>query len=166
MNRRIMPASIALLLAVSALLIAPPRADDAFAHVSETGGEKLFFALSIADERGMVLAEPKLLGKGGIPLEMTLRRPDALSLPGMSLLLEPEWQRDGSYEIAFELTVPGLLSRGKGSLRLRPGEEKSAQLDYPGGFVEVQLTAFAVPSPALDLYLQHGIQAAERASRT
>lgn len=167
MSRRNVPALIAVLLAVSAFAFAPPAADGGGKLLeSEKLKEKLFFALSIADEQGEIVAEPKLLGMCGVPVEMTLVEPGRLELPRLSLLLEPEWQRDGSYEIAFELSIPGRLDKGKGTMRLRPGEEKSTQVAYPGGYFEVQLAAFTVPSPEFQLYLQHGVHSTQQASRT
>jgi len=171
MSRRNVPAFIAVLLAVSAFAFAPPGTEGTSASAARTASteriqEKLFFALSIADEQGEIVAEPKLLGMCGVPVEMTLSEPGRLEVPRLSLLLEPEWQRDGSYEIAFELSIPGRLDRGKGSMRLRPGEEKSTQVAYPGGYFEVQLAAFTVPSPEFQLYLQHGARSLHQASRT
>lgn len=170
MYRRSAPAWIAVILAAASIAAAPPPSERGAAGerpAVKTGVEDtLFFALSIADEQGTVLAEPKLLGMCGVPLEMTLATPGRLEVPRLSLLLEPEWKKDGSYEIAFELTIPGRLDKGKGTMRLRPGEEKSAQLSYPGGFFEVQLAAFTVPSQAFDLYLLHGSKPEKQASRT
>ena len=169
MNRHAAPALLATLLA-SAAFFAPPAPVETAAASPRSGavhggafhggglhgGEKLFFAMSIADEKGETVAEPKLLGVCGVPLEMTLAEPSKLSSPRMSLLLEPQSQRDGSYEIAFELSIPGRVDKGKGTLRLFPGEEKSTLVSYPGGHFEVQLAAFTVPSSALQLYLHHG----------
>ncbi|HWV37384.1 MAG TPA: hypothetical protein VN033_02790 [Vulgatibacter sp.] len=155
MNRHAAPALLATLLA-SAAFIAPAGAPEPAAATAPRAGEKVFFAMSIADESGATVAEPKLLGVCGVPLEMTLAEPGRLSTPRMSLLLEPQFQEDGSYEIAFELSIPGRIDRGKGTMRLFPGEEKSTLVSYPGGHFEVQLAAFTVPSRALDLYLHHG----------
>jgi len=155
-NRHAAPALLATLLA-SAAFVAPPAAPvPGVETAAPHAGEKLFFAMSIADESGAMVAEPKLLGVCGVPLEMTLAEPGKLSTPRMSLLLEPQFQKDGSYEIAFELSIPGRIDKGKGTMRLFPGEEKSTLVSYPGGHFEVQLAAFTVPSQALDLYLHHG----------
>lgn len=157
-NRHAAPALLATLLASAAFFAPPAPVEPAATSRSAAvqGGEKLFFAMSIADEKGETVAEPKLLGVCGVPLEMTLAEPGKLSSPRMSLLLEPQSQRDGSYEIAFELSIPGRVDKGKGTMRLFPGEEKSTLVSYPGGHFEVQLAAFAVPSSALQLYLHHG----------
>ncbi|HEY0839821.1 MAG TPA: hypothetical protein VGD74_06520 [Vulgatibacter sp.] len=167
MSRRAAPALIATLVAAAAFVFPPPDSAQGPAPSASRGqGEKLFFAMSIADEKGQVVAEPKLLGVCGVPLEMTLAEPGKLRMPKMSLLLEPQWQHDGSYEIAFELSIPGRIDRGKGTMRLFPGEEKSALVSYPGGHFEVQLAAFAVPSDALQLYLHHGAGRKAPQSRT
>jgi hypothetical protein len=127
--------------------------------------EAVFFAMQIADEAGTVLAEPKLLGMCGVPLQMTLAEPGFATEPQMSLRLEPEIRRDGSYEVAFELSVPGKVSKHRGSMTFRMGEEASARLSYPGGHLEVQLVAFAVPSPEFDLFLEHGIRSSLQRTR-
>ncbi|AKU92916.1 hypothetical protein [Vulgatibacter incomptus] len=170
MDRRVAPAVAAVLLATAAFVFGPAegsaRTADQAPLASKRFDDKLFLAMSIADEKGTVLAEPKLLGMCGVPLEMNLVEPGALEMPRVSLVLQPEWQRDGSYEIAFELSVPGRIDRGRGTMRLRPGEEKSAQVSYPGGHFDVQLAAFAVPSPEFKLYLEHGARQLIQASRT
>lgn len=165
MNRRIVPALLSALLAVSALLATAPRPADARGE-KFFSDETLFFAMQIADETGAVIAEPKLLGMLGVPLQMNLVEPGKSARSRMSLRLEPEANRDGSYDVAFEITVPGKVSFGRGSMTLRSGEEKSASLQYPGGHLELQLVAFAVPSPEFDLFLQHGIRLQDRARHT
>jgi hypothetical protein len=125
----------------------------------------MFFSMSIADAEGDVIAEPKLLGMCGVPVFMTLADPGNLDMPKMSLRLESALASDGSYQIAYELAVPGLAAHGKGTVRMRPGEEKSARLEYPGGHLDVQLAAFAVPSAEFQLFLRHGIRS-EGPSRT
>lgn len=156
MERRVAPALVALVLALAAAL-APAGAPDAHPAAPADDGA-LFFSMSIADEHGAVLAEPKLLGVCGVPVEMTLAAPGNLEVPRLSLRLEPALDADGSYEIAYELAIPSLDAHGKGTVRVRPGEEKSARLEYPGGHLEMQLAAFAVPSDAFELYLLHGIE--------
>ncbi len=166
MDRRIAPALIAVLLATSASVFGSSPAETVATQSSRSLDEKLFFSMSIADDEGTILAEPKLLGVCGVPVEMTLSEPGKLEMPRMSLVLQPEWQRDGSYEIAFELTIPGRLSKGRGSFRLFPGEEKSTLVSYPGGHFAVQLAAFTVPSQEFDLFLQHGAAKTPQPSRT
>ena len=122
--------------------------------------------MQIADETGAILAEPKLLGMLGVPLQMSLVEPGKSSRSRMDLRLEPEANRDGSYAVSFELSVPGKVSRGRGSMTLRAGEEQSASVDYPGGRIELQLVAFTVPSPEFDLFLRHGIRLQDRARHT
>ena len=100
-----------------------------------------------------------------VPVFMTLADPGNLDMPKMSLRLESALASDGSYQIAYELAVPGLAAHGKGTVRMRPGEEKSARLEYPGGHLDVQLAAFAVPSAEFQLFLRHGIRS-EGPSRT
>lgn len=119
-------------------------------------GDRLFFAMSIADDAGTVLAEPKLLGMCGVPLDMTLAEPGRLDDPRMSLHLEPQARKDGGLDVSFEVSVRGRVASGKGQLTVRPGEERTAHVTYPGGKLEIQLAAFQVPSAELDLYLQHG----------
>lgn len=165
-QRRFVPALVAGLLAVAAAAFPPAAPVSGTAFAAPRVQEKLFFAMQIADEQGAVLAEPKLLGLGGVPLEMTLRDAGPLRAPTMSLRLQPATLRDGSYEISFELSVPGRVRNGKGTLRLRPGEEQVATVRYPGGHLEVQLAAFAVPSQEFDLYLEHGITGSQRPART
>lgn len=162
MDRRVAPAVVAVLLAIAAALFPPSRPQSAGA----VSAGKLFFAMQIADEQGAVVAQPKLLGMCGVPLEMRLADPDNLASPRMSLRLLPDRQRDGSYEIAFELSVPGRMDKGKGTIQVFPGEEKSTRVDYPGGHFDVQLAAFAVPSAELQLYLEHGVQLHQRPQRT
>jgi hypothetical protein len=155
-NRRVVPALVAAALALAAALApADEAAAPASASVPQDG--RLFFSMQIADERGEVLAEPKLLGVCGVPVEMTLTAPGNLEVPRLSLRLEPALEKDGFYEIAYELAIPALDAHGRGTVRVRPGEEKSARLEYPGGHLEMQLAAFAVPSDAFRLYLEHGI---------
>ena len=167
MNRRLAPALVAMLLATAAALAPAPGApeDPGQAAAREAPG-KLFFSMSIADERGEVLAEPKLLGVCGVPVEMTLSDPGNLDMPRMSLRLEPLLEKDGFYEIAYELAIPGLDAHGKGTVRVRPGEEKSTWVSYPGGQLEMQLAAFNVPSAEFQLYLRHGIERPQRITRT
>jgi len=159
-NARLAPALVAMLLATAAALAPDVRAPAAPGEraAPAAGAGKLFFSMSIADERGAVIAEPKLLGVCGVPVEMTLAAPGNLEVPRLSLRLEPALDADGSYEIAYELAIPSLDAHGKGTVRVRPGEEKSARLEYPGGHLEMQLAAFAVPSDAFELYLLHGIE--------
>lgn len=159
MNRRVAPALLAVALAVGAL-VAPPAGDRELPLLGQTcepeTGDRLFFAMSIADEAGTVLAEPKLVGMCGVPLEMTLAEPGRLDEPRMSLSLEPQPRRDGSLDIAFEVSVRGRVEAGKGHVRVRPGEERTAHVTYPGGTLQIQLAAFQVPSVELQLYLEHG----------
>ena len=75
-------------------------------------------------------------------------------------------ESDGRYAISYELAIPGLAARGRGMLRVFPGEEKSARLQYPGGHLDVQLAAFAVPSAEFQLFLRHGIAGRQQPSRT
>jgi hypothetical protein len=166
MDRRAVPAFVAIVLAVGALLLpaAAPAPAVVVAEASEPG-DTLFFSMSIADEAGEVLAEPKLLGMCGVPVEMTLASPGDLESPRMSLRLDPVLGSDGSYQIDYELAVPGLAAHGKGTMRMRPGEEKLTRVEYPGGHLDLQLAAFAVPSAEFQLFLRHGI-GAQGPSRT
>jgi hypothetical protein len=91
-----------------------------------------------------------------MPLEMTLADPGSTDEPRMSLSMTPELVRDGSYEICFEISVPGRVEKGKGKFRLRSGEEKKTRVQYPGGHLDVQLAAFNVHSPEFHLYMQYG----------
>lgn len=162
--RHTMPAILSVLLAVGALFVAAPSSSD-----ERKGGpeeDTLFFSMQIADESGAILAEPKLLGMLGVPLQMSLVEPGKKRQSRMDLRLEPEANQDGSYAVTFELSVPGKVSRGRGSMTLRSGEEQSASVFYPGGRIELQLVAFAVPSTEFDLYLRHGIRLLERARHT
>lgn len=163
--RRTIPALLSALLAVGSLLGAAPPAADAqeSASLSE---DALFFAMQIADESGAILAEPKLLGIPGVPLQMSLVQPGENLQSRMDLLLEPEANQDGSYAVSFELSVPGKVTKGRGSMTLRAGEERSASVDYPGGRIDLQLVAFAVPSAEFDLYLRHGIRQLDRTRHT
>lgn len=158
LDRRSTPALLFVALALAALVVplpeepAAPPAESALACVGE---EPLFLAMSIADETGAMLAEPKLLGLCGVPLSMQLTDPGELE-PRMRLSLQPEAGLHGDYEIAFRLSVPGKVKDGRGTLRVRPGEGRTAKLDYPGGHLDVQLVAFSVPSQELELYLEQG----------
>lgn len=159
MDRRIVPALFGALLAVGALVAPAPDGGESplLGQMCEpAAGDRLFFAMSIADEAGTVLAEPKLLGMCGVPLEMTLAEPGRLDDPRMSLLLEPQARRDGGLDVAFEVSVRGRVAAGKGQITVRPGEERTAHVTYPGGTLQIQLAAFQVPSVELDLYLEHG----------
>ena len=159
MDRRTAPALCAALVAIGALVAPTPDGGELplLGQVCEpASGDRLFFAMSIADEAGTVLAEPKLVGMCGVPLEMTLAEPGRLDEPRMSLLLEPQPGQDGTLEVAFEVSVRGRVSSGKGQVTVRPGEERTAHVTYPGGSLQIQLAAFQVPSVELDLYLQHG----------
>ena len=164
MIRRNMPALFSVLLAAAALLAAAPPSSGRGGRVASD--DRLFFAMQIADETGAVIAEPKLLGMPGVPLRMNLLEPGEESRSRMSLWLQPEARGDGSFDVTFEITVPGKLAGGKGHMTLRSGEEKSASFAYPGGHLELQLVAFAVPSPEFDLYLQHGIRLLDRTRQT
>lgn len=158
MNRRAVPALFATVLALAALAAAPAREPAApETPVVSRGAADLFFSMSIADAEGDVIAEPKLLGMCGVPVLMTLSDPGNLDMPKMSLRLESALASDGSYQIAYELAVPGLAAHGRGTVRMRPGEEKSARVEYPGGHLHVQLAAFAVPSAEFQLFLRHGV---------
>lgn len=163
MKRRSLPALLSALLA-GAVAWGPTSPSSTGAETA--ADEALFFAMQIADAEGTVLAEPKLLGMCGVPLMMDLAEPGRHAEPQMSLRLEPEARRDGSYEVAFELSIPGKMSKRRGSMTFRFGEETSALLAYPGGHLEVQLVAFAVPSPEFELYLEHGIRRLERTRQT
>lgn len=165
MRRRTLPALIAALLASGAAVHAQPEAGGAPAD-EQAGAPTVFFAMQIADEQGSVLAEPKLLGMCGVPLEMRLSEPGMVSEPWMNLVLQPESRQDGSFDVAFELSIPGTVDKGKGSMHLRSGEEKSAWLPYPGGQVEVLVAAFAVPSAEFDLFLEHGLRRPDTPCRT
>lgn len=166
MERRVVPAVAIVVLAIAAVF-APvsPSAERPSAEVVESG-ERLFFAMEIADEQGEILAQPKLLGMCGVPLEMRLADPLDLRSPKMKLTLLPDLQVDGSYEIAFELSVPGRIDKGTGTISVRPGEERSTRVDYPGGHFEVQLAAFTVPSTEFQLFLQHGVSTGRLPRRT
>lgn len=163
--RHAMPALFTVLLAVGALFVAAPKAPTAPGE-GPLAENALFFSMQIADESGAILAEPKLLGMLGVPLQMSLVEPGQNLQSRMDLRLEPEANRDGSYAVSFELSVPGKVSRGRGSMTLRSGEEQSASVDYPGGRIELQLVAFSVPSAELDLFLRHGSRLQERARHT
>lgn len=168
MDRRIAPAAAAVLLAILALVFPSGTASKLAVVEADKADsqDRLFFAMEIADEQGEILAQPKLMGMCGVPLEMRLADPLDLHSPKMSLTLLPDLQRDGSYEIAFELSVPGRMDKGTGTISVRPGEEKSARVDYPGGHFDVQLAAFAVPSTEFHLFLQHGVSAGRSPRRT
>lgn len=163
--RRTIPALLSALIAVGSLLGASPPAADAQQDAAAPE-EALFFAMQIADESGAILAEPKLLGLPGVPLQMKLWQPGGTRQSRMDLWLEPAANDDGSYAVSFELSVPGKVTRGRGSMTLRSGEERSASVDYPGGRIDLQLVAFAVPSVEFDLYLKHGIRMLERSRHT
>ena len=168
MKRRAVPALVAMVLALAAAFFpasAPAPAVETPPFAAENA-EKLFFSMQIADEQGEVLAEPKLLGMCGVPVEMTLSDPGNLEMPRMSLRLESSLESDGRYAIPYELAIPGLAARGRGMLRVFPGEEKSARLQYPGGHLDVQLAAFAVPSAEFQLFLRHGVAGRQQPSRT
>jgi hypothetical protein len=159
LNRRIAPALFAAALALGAFVAPTPHEGEpalAGQMCEPASGDRLFFAMSIADEAGTVLAEPKLVGMCGVPLEMTLAEPGNLDEPRMSLSLEPRPDDDGSLEIAFQVSVRGRVEAGKGRVRIRPGEERTARVSYPGGTLQIQLAAFQVPSVELDLYLRNG----------
>lgn len=168
MDRRATPALIAVLLAVAATLSPAPAPEPSAPVASSLASMegKLFFSMQIADEQGEVLAEPQLLGVCGVPVEMTLSDPGNLEMPRMSLRLESALEKDGFYEIAYELAVPGLAAHGKGTVRMRPGEEKSTRIEYAGGHLDMQLAAFAVPSAEFQLFLRHGIERPAKPSRT
>lgn len=162
MERRVAPALVAMVLALAAALVPEERAPEPVAE-APAWAHKLFFSMQIADERGAVLAEPKLLGMSGVPLEMTLAGP-GLEVPRLNLRLESVLGADGLYSIAYELEVPGLDARGKGTVRMRAGEEMSARVEYPGGHLDMQLATFAVPSDEFRLFLKHGLDS--RPART
>lgn len=166
MTRRITPALLAGLLALLAIgsPAVTPDEEPLLGQVCEADG-RVFFAMQIEDEEGDVLAEPKLLGMCGVPLGMTLSDP-AADEPRMSLLLDPRGSSDGGYDVAFDLSVPGKVKNGKGSVHVKPGEERSARVSYPGGHLKVQLAAFAVPSVELELYLKNGAAALPAPGRT
>ncbi len=167
MDRHVVPSLVAIVLAVGAMLLPdrePAPAAPVVAAAPQHDGA-LFFSMSIADEAGEVLAEPKLLGMCGVPVEMTLASPGDVESPRMSLRLDPVLGSDGSYEIDYELAVPGLAAHGRGTVRMRPGEEKLTRVEYPGGHLDVQLAAFAVPSAEFQLFLRHGV-GVEGPSRT
>ncbi len=164
--RHALPALLTVFLAVGALFVAAPTTAPESRNWAGLSEDALFFSMQIADETGAILAEPKLLGMLGVPLQMSLFEPGKSSRSRMDLRLEPEANRDGSYAVSFELSVPGKVSRGRGSMTLRAGEEQSASVDYPGGRIELQLVAFTVPSPEFDLFLRHGIRLQDRARHT
>ena len=166
MNRRAAPALVAALLALAAVLAPAETRVGPAADAPAPTDNKLFFSMQIADEQGEVIAEPKLLGVCGVPVEMTLSDPGNLEMPRMSLRLESALEKDGFYEIAYELAVPGLAAHGKGTVRMRPGEEKSTRIEYAGGHLDMQLAAFAVPSAEFQLFLRHGIERPAKPSRT
>lgn len=164
--RHALPALLTVFLAVGALFVAAPTTAPESRNWAGLSEDALFFSMQIADETGAILAEPKLLGMLGVPLQMSLVERGKSSRSRMDLRLEPEANRDGSYAVSFELSVPGKVSRGRGSMTLRAGEEQSASVDYPGGRIELQLVAFTVPSPEFDLFLRHGIRLQDRARHT
>lgn len=166
MDRRVAPAIAIVLLALAAVAFPSTPATGRDAVQVAESGERLFFAMEIADEQGEVLAQPKLLGMCGVPLEMRLADPQDLRSSKVKLTLLPDLQVDGSYEIAFELTVPGKMDKGTGTISVRPGEERSTRVDYPGGHFDVQLAAFTVPSTEFQLFLEHGISAGRLPRRT
>jgi len=159
LNRRAVPALVFVAVALLALglpVVAPPVPDGADeAALVCVEDEPLLFAMSIADETGETLAEPKLVGLCGVPLELRLSEPFGGS-ERMSLQLQPDAGADGAFEIAFSLSVPGKLHDGRGTLRLRPGEERKATISYPGGHLDVQLVAFSMRSHEARLYLEQG----------
>lgn len=165
MRRRTLPALIAALLASGAAVHAPAGGGSRGGATSVQAEDAVFFSMQIADEGGVVLAEPMLLGRSGLPLQMELVDPGAAREPQMSLRLQPASRSDGSFDIDFELSVQGRLDRGRGSLVLRSGEEKSARLHYPGGHLDLLLAAFAVPSVEFDLFMEHGRQRQQRTRR-
>src|SRR5690606_15388708 len=102
--RRTIPALLSALIAVGSLLGAAPPAADAQQDAAAPE-EALFFAMQIADESGAILAEPKLLGLPGVPLQMKLWQPGGTRQSRMDLWLEPAANDDGSYAVSFELSV-------------------------------------------------------------
>jgi hypothetical protein len=141
---RITPGLLVLLLALSAMAV-PDRSG-----VPGAAGDPLYFDMSIADESGAVLATPRLVGLEGKSLQMTLAK------PSMSLEMSPELVKDGSYEICFEISMPGRVEKGRGRLKLRSGEEKRTRVSYPGGHLDVRLAAFNTQSPEFKLLMQYG----------
>lgn len=166
MDRRVVPALAIALLALVAVVFPSSTVTQTSDSVASAPAERLFFAMEIADEQGEVLAQPKLMGMCGVPLEMRLADPEDLRSPKMKLTLLPDLQRDGSYEIAFELSVPGRIDKGTGTISVRPGEERSTRVDYPGGHFDVMLAAFTVPSTEFQLFLEHGVSAGRLPRRT
>lgn len=114
--------------------------------------EKLFFAMQI-EERGTVVARPKLVGEAGRPLSMRLVAPDWPERSGLSLKLQPEREGDG-YRVKIGLLLPDRDSPAIGELSLLHGEERRLLLSEADRPIRVKLMVMRVDSPEFEAYMQ------------
>jgi hypothetical protein len=124
--------------------------------------EKLFFAMQI-EERGRVIARPKLVGETGRALSMRLVDPRRPERTRLALRLQPERAGDG-YKVQIGLSMPDRADSPQGELSLLHGEERRLVLSEADRPINVRLMLMRVDSPEFDAYMQ--IARRNRARRT
>lgn len=120
--------------------------------LSHPRDEKLFFALQIED-RGLVLARPKLLGEVGRPVTMKLVDAGDPEHTRLSLQLEPK--RIGkTYQVQIGMELAGRTEPLGGELQLHHGEERQVLLTGAQRRVLVRMLVMRVDSPEFEAYME------------
>lgn len=112
------------------------------AHTQPAAHQKLYFAMEVVRD-GKVVGKPKLLGENGKALRAERRQPGA-TMADYALSLKPI-QKNGRYQIALDLEVPG--ASGHSDLSLLHGEVRKLELGARPGDLAVLMTFMEVDSP-------------------
>jgi hypothetical protein len=118
----------------------------------EVGGQGQLVALQLTDERGEVVARPRLICPVGKRAELVLH--DPLDPEDVRLAFRVAATREPSGEIALDwsLWVPERAVAASGKLSLTPGVEQAVQVGE--GTLLATWLAVPVPSAAFDAYLE------------
>ena len=118
----------------------------------EVGAAGQLVALQLTDERGEVVARPRLICPVGKKAELFLH--DPLDPQDVKVAFRVEATREPSGDISLDYTlwVPERAIATSGKLSLTPGVEQAVQVG--GGTLVATWMALPVPSAAFDAFLE------------
>jgi hypothetical protein len=159
-RRPLSPSRIALLLVLAfafgsgsaEVAVHTKRAVDKARHEREIGSAGNLVALQLLDERGEVVARPRLICPTGQRAELVLH--DPLDPEDVQLAFRVAATREPSGEVALDWTlwVPERAVAESGKISLTPGVEQAVQV--AGGTLVASWMSVPVPSAAFDAYLE------------
>ena len=128
------------------------RAVDKARHEREVGSAGHLVALQLLDERGEVVARPRLICPTGQRAELVLHDPLDPSDVQLRMGVVTSREPDGDVALDWTLWVPERAVAESGKLSLTPGVEQVVQLG--GTTLLASWMSVPVPSAAFDAYLE------------